>query len=390
MRTGRPNAARSDDVRSWVGGTASRTRRALTFARFARLTITLAVIAAAAAAWDLAQAIVAPAASAASVVLAVFVLALAISVVTMIALMTAAVSGPLKELLAAIRSFGAGDRSARMAVTRIDEVGVVGIAFNHVADRLQASEREIRQLNEDLERRVEERTAELAAATRELEAFSYSVSHDLRAPLRSIDGFSRALLDDHGAQLDQEGRRHLEIVRRSTEDMGRLIDDLLRLSRVARGEMRREHVDVSAMVSEIGAELARREPERRVELIVADGLETVGDRALLRAALVNLLSNAWKFTRERADARVEVGVLERPLPAFYVRDNGVGFDPAYADKLFAPFQRLHSQEQFEGTGIGLATVQRVIARHGGRIWAEARPGTGATFYFTIEPQAKAA
>ena len=227
--------------------------------------------------------------------------------------------------------------------------------------------------------------AQLESANKELEAFSYSVSHDLRAPLRSIDGFSAALLEDCADELSAENKDHLARVRAATQRMARLIDDMLDLSRVSRAEMHPARVDLSALAETALAELAQAEPERRVEVSVAPGLHAEGDERLLRLALTNLLGNAWKFTSKTPGARVEFSSFLQPdgTPAFYVRDNGAGFDPAYAHKLFGAFQRLHTESEFPGTGVGLATVQRVVHRHGGRVWAESAVGKGATFYFTI-------
>jgi signal transduction histidine kinase len=249
-----------------------------------------------------------------------------------------------------------------------------------VTERHRAEEA-IRALNAELEDRVRKRTAELEYAYRELEAFSYSVSHDLRAPLRGIDGFSLALLEDYGDTLDETARGYLERVRAGTRRMGLLIDELLTLSRVTRQEMNREPVDLGAIALEVGQELGRAADGRRVDLRLQGGLGAEGDPRLLRLVLTNLLENAWKFTARQAEPRVELG--RRPDGAYFVRDNGAGFDMAYAHKLFAPFQRLHSADEFPGTGIGLAIVQRVVHRHGGRVWAEAKPGEGATFYFTL-------
>jgi signal transduction histidine kinase len=227
----------------------------------------------------------------------------------------------------------------------------------------------------------------LSEANKELEAFSYSVSHDLRAPLRAIDGFSKALLKDYAEQLDDQGRRYLERVRAATQRMAQLIDDLLGLSRITRAPMRRERVDLTAISGKVLAELAAREPDRAVEWSVAEGLAAEGDPRLVMVVLENLLGNAWKFTSKRPGGRVEVGQETRDgETVFFVRDNGAGFDMAYAQKLFAPFQRLHSAAEFQGTGIGLATVHRVVTRHRGRIWAEAAIDRGATFFFTLGEQ----
>ncbi len=249
---------------------------------------------------------------------------------------------------------------------------------------MKLAEVEIQRLNSGLEQRVRERTVELEAANKELEAFAYSVSHDLRTPLRSIDGFSKILLDDYDGKLDDEGRDFLARVRKATQRMGHLIDDLLRLSRSTRTEMKRVAVDLTALAGEIAAELHTSEPARSVQWTIAPGLVAFGDPHLLRVALENLLGNAWKFTGPQKDARIELGREETVDGAsFFVRDNGVGFDMAYVGKLFGVFQRLHAASEFPGSGVGLANVQRIVTRHGGRVWAEGGPNHGATFHFTL-------
>ncbi len=258
-------------------------------------------------------------------------------------------------------------------------------------DRLQRelvvrkqAEAEVRNLNADLELRVEERTSELKAANRELEAFSYSVSHDLRAPLRAMDGFSRILARQYENLLDDDGRHLLERVRQNAEQMAGLIDDMLRLSRITRAELRITRVDLTGMAREILETMHTAEPDRNVDIKITSGLRVNADERLLRVALENLIGNAWKFTSKTEKACIEIGVdVVGNEPIFFVKDNGVGFSMDYANKLFGPFQRLHTVEEFPGTGIGLAIVQRIFNRHGGKIWAEFKPGEGASFYFTL-------
>ncbi len=273
----------------------------------------------------------------------------------------------------------------------------LGVALQHaellaklqaeIVDRQEAQQQAL-ELNHGLQQAV----SELKSVNKELETFSYSVSHDLRAPLRSIDGFSQALIEDCIEQLDETGHDYLRRIRAATQRMGQLIDDLLSLSRVIRSDMHREPVTLSLLASQIFADLQQAYPDRQVESIVQPDLLDRGDSRLLHAILENLLSNAWKFTATRPQAKIEFGAL--PLAAtvadaghqprtYFVRDNGVGFDMAYVEKLFSPFQRLHSIQEFPGNGIGLATVQRIVHRHGGRVWAEGSIDQGATFYFTL-------
>ncbi len=252
-----------------------------------------------------------------------------------------------------------------------------------ITERTQA-EQELEQHRHNLEAIVTERTAALEEANKELESFAYSVSHDLRAPLRSIDGFSHALLEDYAGKLDDVGKDHLRRVRNGTQRMGRLIDDILSLSRVIRYELKRENIDLSAMAQETVRKLQGYVPERKVEVNITPGMHSFGDAHLVDIMLENLLGNAWKYTSRTDDARIEFGFENRDGRMIYhVRDNGVGFNMDYADKLFDSFQRLHKADEFEGTGIGLATVARIIRRHNGKVWAEGEVGTGATFYFTL-------
>jgi len=254
---------------------------------------------------------------------------------------------------------------------------------NDITTRKRA-ENIVLELNETLERKVNERTLELNALNRELEAFSYSVSHDLRAPLRAIDGFSLALIEDCADALDVEGRNYLERVRAATQKMSRLIDDLLSLSRMSRGEFKLEKINVSQIVEEICAHLLENQAKRSIQLIIEKDVYAIADERMLRIALENLLENAWKFTSKKECAEIEFGFTsENSGQRYFIRDNGAGFDMAYKDKLFGAFQRLHSSQEFEGTGIGLATVQRIINRHNGSISAESVVGEGSIFYFTL-------
>ena len=333
------------------------------------------------------------------------------------------ISGPIVQLAGAAKAFGAGRLDHPIDTRATGEVGVLARAFNEMIQELRASqeqledyskgleirveertadlaranealqseiaervraEDQVRRLNEELEQRVIERTAELRAANKELEAFAYSVAHELRSPLRSTDGFSLALLEDYADKLDKDGQDYIHRVRAASQRMARLVDDLLHLSRVTRREVRRERVDLSALAREIAARLQATQPERQVEFVIKEGVAARGDERLLQVVMDSLLDNAWKFTAKHPHARIEFGVIQHDgEAAYFVRDDGVGFDVAYAHKLFGIFQRLHAMTEFEGSGVGLATVQRIIQRHGGRVWAEGVVEQGATFYFAL-------
>ncbi len=299
---------------------------------------------------------------------------------------------PRRALTRAASEVADGNLTPKVPFSTQDEIGNLAAAFNIMASRVADGRRQ-------LETRVQERTDELSRAlaqvrahalqlegsNRELESFCYTISHDLRAPLRSIDGFSEALVSEHSHQLDEDGLAYLARVRRAAKRMDQLISDLLELAKVSRVELIVRPVALDQMAQRAVHDLREREPGRTVDVVIHPGLKTEGDPRLLTLAVQNLVENAWKFTGTRTDARIECGAaLVNGTSTYFVRDNGVGFDMAHAGKLFGIFQRLHSMDQFPGTGVGLAIVQRVIERHGGRIWAEAVPDGGATFFFTVE------
>jgi len=300
--------------------------------------------------------------------------------------------GPLQELTRAAAKVAEGTAPARVPLERADEIGELATAFNTMAARVtegrQQLEARVAERTEELARALDQKehdAKQLARSNRELEAFSYTISHDLRAPLRSIDGFSDALLADYADRLDDTGKGYLLRVRRAATRMGQLIDDLLELARVSRVELAASPVALDTLAARLVRDLRERDPRRAVDVLIQAGTPAHGDGRLLALLLQNLFENAWKFTSRRANARIEFGMAsEGPPVTYFVRDNGVGFDMAHSSKLFGIFQRLHSVDEFPGTGVGLAIVQRVVERHGGRIWVDARPDEGATFFFTLE------
>jgi signal transduction histidine kinase len=272
------------------------------------------------------------------------------------------------------------ERANRALADEVTRRSRTEVALREANTSIEARLREI----ESISLSLRDRSAELEMANEELETFSYTVSHDLRAPVRSMNGFCKALLEDYGDNLNDTARDYLRRIHTGSVRMGQLIDDLLNLSRVSRGELEHERVDLSAVAHAVIAELQETDPARNVAVEIAPGLIVQADPPLIRIALANLLGNAWKFTAKNPDARIEFGVTEsQGKPEHYVRDNGVGFDMARAHKLFAPFQRLHSITEFEGTGIGLATVSRIFERHGGKVWIESALGHGTTVRFTL-------
>lgn len=298
---------------------------------------------------------------------------------------TRSISTPITELAALATSLsGDRDYSVRASAHGEGELAVLISAFNEMLAQIQERDRSLHESHALLEQRVQDRTEALNASNKELEAFCYSVSHDLRSPLRSIDGFSQALLEDLGDRLDDLSADHLARIRAATQRMGTLIDDLLNLSRISRTELTFKPVDLSAFVRAVVDDCVAMQPGRHVTVTIEDGLQAMGDPRLLRQVFENLIGNAWKFTSKQPEARLEFGALDQEGErVYFVSDNGAGFDPAYAQRLFGVFQRLHAATEFPGTGVGLAIVDRIINRHGGRIWADAAVGRGATFYFTL-------
>jgi signal transduction histidine kinase len=291
---------------------------------------------------------------------------------------------PLGQLVRGAEEIGQGNLDYRIAVHGTDEIAQLAGAFNEMAARRRQAEEEIHALNADLERRIAERTAELEAANKELEAFAYSISHDLRAPLRAMDGFSRILIEEYAEGLPPDAAHYLQRVRGNAKQMGELIDDLLTFSRLSRQPLKAQCVKPAELVRRVLEDLGAAQEGREVQVTIGDLPACQADPALLRQVFTNLLDNALKFTRDQEVALIEVGCKRAGgNDVYYVKDNGAGFDMQYVDKLFGVFQRLHRAEEYEGTGVGLATVQRIIHRHRGRVWAEASVGQGATFYFTV-------
>jgi len=303
---------------------------------------------------------------------------------------TTAITEPLGELIKSTETIGKGDLKHRVDIKGRSEIGQLAAAFNQMTERRQRAEKALQKARDELEIRVEERTSELQSANKELEAFSYSVSHDLRTPLRAIDGFSQVLLEDHREKLDKEGRRVLDIIRDNTGRMGELISDLLTFSRLGRKEIRKTKINMENLARAIFEELRSTAPQEKLKMKINTLPSAFGDESLIREVLTNLISNAIKFSRNERSPVIEVGgKLENNENIYYVKDNGAGFDMKYSDKLFGVFQRLHSQQQFKGTGVGLAIVRRIIERHGGRVQAEGKVGKGATFYFTLPKKGEA-
>ena len=302
---------------------------------------------------------------------------------------------PMSHLIGAARQVAQGDLSHRVEIFGKGEFGEFARTFNQMLENLQKSNTELESIVQKLqdeveerkriEKRLEEESRSLAASNKELESFSYSVSHDLRAPLRSISGFSQILKEDYSDQVDDAGKGYLSRIQTAANRMGEIIDDLLQLSRVNRKPLVTSSVDLSRLAEEILSELRERDPDRKIEIHVEPGMTTYADPNLARIVMVNLLGNAWKYSRDKIEARIDVErAREEGRTLFRVRDNGAGFDMEFAGNLFQPFQRLHNEDEFEGTGIGLAIVDRILHRHGGSIRADAEPGKGATFTFQFD------
>ncbi|HEY3198702.1 MAG TPA: ATP-binding protein [Nitrospirales bacterium] len=295
------------------------------------------------------------------------------------------ITHPLFHLVETVRTISAEkDYSVRAVTNSKDETGILVEAFNDMLTQIQRQSVALQLSSDEVEQRVIQRTRELESANKELETFSYSVSHDLRTPLRGIDGFCEALVEDYADKLDEQGKDYLRRIQAAAVRMGQLVDDLLDLSKVNRMQLLRSDIDLTALVQGLSQELQERDPDRQAEFHIQTGLVANADAQWIGIVLTNLLENAWKFTSKQKRPRIEFGAVKTTTEtAYFVRDNGAGFDMAYVNKLFAPFQRLHTATQYPGTGIGLATVQRIILRHGGRVWAEGEIEKGASLYFTL-------
>ncbi len=315
-------------------------------------------------------------------------LACMITALLLSALFRRSVADPITELAETARTVSR-EKNYSLRVKPIvakDELATLITAFNEMLTQIQARDAALRTARAELEQRVQERTKQLVAANRDLESFSYSVSHDLRGPLEIVNGMSFIIMQQYGREIGPGLKDCLERIQGAAKRMEQLIEDLLNLARVNKTEMHREPVDLSAMVRRIADELRQREPQRAVEIVIASGASVQGDAQLLRVAMENLLGNAWKYSSNKSPSQIEFGVRNSDGgQVFFVKDNGAGFDPRSAQRLFQPFQRLHPISEFPGTGVGLATVQRIIQKHGGNIWAEGAVGVGATFSFTLPP-----
>jgi signal transduction histidine kinase len=290
----------------------------------------------------------------------------------------------LERLVHAAEQVSAGNYNVRTSLSGHDEIARVGTAFDNMTQVIAAERQALADANRELDQRVRHRTRELEEANREHKAFAYAISHDLRAPLRTLSGFSQALYEDYAEKLDDTAKDYLSRIRNGAQTMGELIEGLLKLSRISQVEINNEPLDLSALADELINELRNQEPQRDVAVAIQPAIQARGDRHLLRDALANLLGNAWKFTARLPRAQIRFGSEQHAgTTVYYVQDNGAGFNQAYADRLFTPFQRLHHAREFPGAGIGLSTVQRIIQRHDGAVWARSEEGRGATFYFTL-------
>jgi signal transduction histidine kinase len=319
-------------------------------------------------------------------ILGVVLFACMIAALLVSALFHRAVADPIAELANTARTVSREKNYSLRAkpIAARDEFATLITAFNEMLSRIQERDAALRRARNELEQRVQERTKQLVAANRDLESFSYSVSHDLRGPLEIVNGMSYIIMQQYGRELTPGVKDCLDRIDDASKRMAQLIADMLNLARVTKSEMHRERVDLSAMVRHIAEELKQREPKREVEFVIADGAVVQGDAHLLRVAMDNLIGNAWKYSSNKSPSRIEFGVRpSKGSTVYFVQDNGAGFDPRSAQRLFQPFQRLHPISEFPGTGVGLATVQRIIQKHGGLIWAEGAVGVGATFSFTV-------